>query len=97
MVFICMAGTTVISFVSLNESSEGVQHVIGASEATKVASLVVFALLGIPLAVSSYTARVHSVLLDSHIPLTEELHVLTDPTLFHGRSLTVSLSPLRQS
>nr|GLL34231.1 sucrose transport protein SUC3 [Ipomoea trifida] len=52
MVFICMAGTTVISFVSLNESSEGVQHVIGASEATKVASLVVFALLGIPLAIT---------------------------------------------
>nr|GMD28726.1 sucrose transport protein SUC3 isoform X1 [Ipomoea batatas] len=52
MVFICMAGTTVISFVSLNESSEGVQHVIGASKATKVASLVVFALLGIPLAIT---------------------------------------------
>nr|AAV88074.1 sucrose transporter-like protein [Ipomoea batatas] len=45
-------GTTVISFVSLNESSEGVQHVIGASKATKVASLVVFALLGIPLAIT---------------------------------------------
>ncbi|CAH9090127.1 unnamed protein product [Cuscuta epithymum] len=52
MVFVCMAGTTIISIVSLSESSNGVQHMIGANKATKIASLVLFALLGIPLAVT---------------------------------------------
>lgn len=52
IVFVCMAGTALISLVSLRQYSDGVQHVIGANETTKVASLVVFAILGIPLAVS---------------------------------------------
>ncbi|KAG9140170.1 hypothetical protein Leryth_015790 [Lithospermum erythrorhizon] len=52
IVFACMAGTAIISFVSVREFSEGVQHVIGANSATKIASLVVFAILGLPLAVT---------------------------------------------
>lgn len=52
IVFACMAGTALIGFVSVRQSSEGVQHVIGANGATKIASLVVFALLGLPLSVS---------------------------------------------
>lgn len=52
IVFVCMAGTALISLVSLRQYSDGVQHVIGANETTKIASLVVFAILGIPLAVS---------------------------------------------
>ena len=52
IVFVCMAGTALISLVSLRQYSDGVQHVIGANETTKVASLVIFAILGIPLAVS---------------------------------------------
>lgn len=53
MVFACMAGTAIISLVSVRRYSEGVQHVVGANEATKIASLVVFGLLGLPLAVSA--------------------------------------------
>ncbi|XP_022877456.1 sucrose transport protein SUC3 isoform X2 [Olea europaea var. sylvestris] len=52
IVFACMAGTALIGFVSVRQSSEGVQHVIGANGATKIASLVVFALLGLPLSVT---------------------------------------------
>lgn len=51
IVFVCMAGTALISLVSVRQYS-GVQHGIGANETTKIASLVVFAILGIPLAVS---------------------------------------------
>ncbi|KAL2559564.1 Sucrose transport protein SUC3 [Forsythia ovata] len=52
IVFACMAGTAIISLVSVRQYSEGVQHVIGANRATKIASLVVFALLGLPLSVT---------------------------------------------
>ncbi|XP_071926867.1 sucrose transport protein SUC3-like isoform X2 [Coffea arabica] len=52
MVFVCMAGTAIISLVSVRGYSEGVQHVVGANGATKVASLVVFGLLGLPLAIT---------------------------------------------
>ncbi|XP_057777142.1 sucrose transport protein SUC3 isoform X1 [Salvia miltiorrhiza] len=52
IVFVCMAGTALISLVSLRQYSDGVQHVIGANETTKIASLVVFAILGIPLAIT---------------------------------------------
>ncbi|GAA0173324.1 hypothetical protein Leryth_002241 [Lithospermum erythrorhizon] len=52
IVFACMAGTAIISFVSVREFSQGVQHIIGANGATKIASLVVFAILGLPLAVT---------------------------------------------
>lgn len=55
MVFICMAGTAIISLVSVKQYSDGIQHVIGANGTTKVASLAVFALLGFPLAVSQQT------------------------------------------
>lgn len=53
IVFVCMAGTAIISSVSLRQYSDGVhQHAVGATGATKIASLVVFAILGLPLAVS---------------------------------------------
>ncbi|KAK4479785.1 hypothetical protein RD792_015320 [Penstemon davidsonii] len=52
IVFVCMAGTAIISLVSLRQYSDGVQHVIGANGTTKIASLIVFVLLGLPLAVT---------------------------------------------
>lgn len=52
IVFACMAGTAIISLISVGEYSEGIEHVMGGSSTIKNASLVVFALLGFPLAVS---------------------------------------------
>ncbi|MCD9641090.1 sugar transporter [Datura stramonium] len=52
IVFACMACTAIISVVSISEHSQGVQHVIGATRSTQIAALVVFSLLGIPLAVT---------------------------------------------
>ncbi|KAG6708491.1 sucrose transport protein SUC3-like isoform X4 [Carya illinoinensis] len=52
IVFACMAGTAIISLVSIREYSEGVQHVIGGSAAIRIAALVLFALLGFPLAIT---------------------------------------------
>lgn len=52
IVFVCMAGTAIISLISIRNHSGGIEHVIGASVAIKSASLVVFVLLGFPLAVS---------------------------------------------
>ncbi|KAL3501390.1 hypothetical protein ACH5RR_035839 [Cinchona calisaya] len=52
MVFACMAGTAIISLVSVQGYSEGVEHVVGVNGATKIASLVVFCLLGLPLAIT---------------------------------------------
>ena len=51
IVFACMAGTAVISLISVGEYSKGLEHVIGGNDTIKIASLVVFALLGFPLAV----------------------------------------------
>lgn len=53
IVFACMAGTAIISFLSVRQYSQGIQRVIGANDDTKFASLIVFALLGLPLAVST--------------------------------------------
>lgn len=53
IVFACMAGTAIISLVSVNMYEKGIQHLIEGNEAIKMASLIVFALLGFPLAVSS--------------------------------------------
>ena len=50
-VFACMAVTAIISLVSVREYSQGIEHVIGGSAAIRIAALVVFALLGFPLAV----------------------------------------------
>lgn len=52
IVFACMAGTAIISLVSVREYSTGIQHVIGGNGAIKIASLVIFALLGFPLAIT---------------------------------------------
>ncbi|RDX92622.1 Sucrose transport protein SUC3, partial [Mucuna pruriens] len=52
IVFVCMAGTAIISLISVRDYSRGIEHVIGASESIKIASLVVFVLLGFPLAIT---------------------------------------------
>ncbi|KAL9253331.1 Sucrose transport protein SUC3-like protein [Drosera capensis] len=52
VVFACMGSTAIISLVSLGHYSNGVQHVIGASSSTKIASLIVFAILGFPLSIT---------------------------------------------
>ncbi|XAR65172.1 hypothetical protein NMG60_11009192 [Bertholletia excelsa] len=51
-VFACMTATAIISSVSGREYSRGIRHLIGGKGATKVASLVVFALLGFPLSIT---------------------------------------------
>lgn len=52
IVFACMAGTAIISLVSVNMYEKGIQHLIEGNEAIKMASLIVFALLGFPLAIT---------------------------------------------
>ncbi|XP_077250002.1 sucrose transport protein SUC3-like isoform X2 [Tasmannia lanceolata] len=52
IVFICMAGTAIITLCSLSEYSNGIQHVIEVNRAIRIASLVVFALLGFPLSIT---------------------------------------------
>lgn len=52
IVFVCMACTAVISMVSISAHRQGVQHVISATRSTQTAALVVFSLLGVPLAVT---------------------------------------------
>ncbi|KAA8529448.1 hypothetical protein F0562_033753 [Nyssa sinensis] len=52
IVFACMAGTAIISLVSVGEYSQGIEHVIGGNETIRIASLVVFALLGFPLSIT---------------------------------------------
>ncbi|KAL5553885.1 hypothetical protein UlMin_041286 [Ulmus minor] len=52
IVFACMAGTAFISLISVGEYSTRIEHVIGANDTIKIASLVVFALLGFPLAIT---------------------------------------------
>ncbi|KAM7484343.1 hypothetical protein LguiA_000352 [Lonicera macranthoides] len=52
IVFGSMACTAVISLISVREYTQGIQHVIVGSGVIKIASLVVFALLGLPLAIT---------------------------------------------
>ncbi|KAF7828076.1 sucrose transport protein SUC3 [Senna tora] len=52
IVFACMAGTAIISLISVRDYSKGIEHALGANETIKVASLVVFILLGFPLAIT---------------------------------------------
>ncbi|KAI3714269.1 hypothetical protein L1987_72866 [Smallanthus sonchifolius] len=51
IVFACMAGTAIITFISLEES-RGTDNAVGGNEAIKTASLVVFAILGLPLSIT---------------------------------------------
>ncbi|KAG8473254.1 hypothetical protein CXB51_035229 [Gossypium anomalum] len=51
-VFACMAITAIISLVSVKEYTQGIEHVIGGSAAIRIAALVVFTLLGFPLAIT---------------------------------------------
>lgn len=52
IVFACMAGTAVISLISVSEYSKGIEHAIGGNQAIRIASLVVFSLLGFPLSIT---------------------------------------------
>ncbi|KAK9935177.1 hypothetical protein M0R45_022289 [Rubus argutus] len=52
IVFACMAGTAIISWISVEEYSKRIEHVIGGNDNIKIASLIVFALLGFPLAIT---------------------------------------------
>lgn len=52
IVFACMAGTAIISSISISENSKGAEAVAGGIKAVEVASLVVFAILGFPLAIT---------------------------------------------
>ncbi|KAG5395000.1 hypothetical protein IGI04_024963 [Brassica rapa subsp. trilocularis] len=51
-VFACMAGTAVISLMSLRDNSKGIEHIIDGNETTRTAAIIVFALLGFPLAIT---------------------------------------------
>lgn len=66
IVFVCMACTAIISVVSISVHTQGVQHVIGATRSTQIAALVVFSLLGIPLAVSFLLLRIFLYLLAAY-------------------------------
>ncbi|KAL0918239.1 hypothetical protein M5K25_010237 [Dendrobium thyrsiflorum] len=52
IVFVCMTATTIVSLLSSSEHSKGIQHAVGANQAIKVAALVIFSLLGFPLAIT---------------------------------------------
>ncbi|XP_008778274.2 sucrose transport protein SUT4-like isoform X2 [Phoenix dactylifera] len=52
IVFICMAATTITSLLSISQHSNGIQHVIGENTAIKIAALVIFSILGFPLAIT---------------------------------------------
>lgn len=58
--FACMAGTAIISLISVGEYSRSLEHLIGGNESIKIASLVVFALLGFPLAVRFNALAINS-------------------------------------
>ncbi|WZZ73844.1 sucrose transport protein SUC3 isoform X1 [Brassica napus] len=51
-VFACMAGTALISLMSLRDNSKGIEHIIDGNETTRTAAIIVFALLGFPLAIT---------------------------------------------
>lgn len=51
IVFACMAGTAIITVISLDETRR-TDNAVGGNEAIKTASLVVFAILGLPLAIT---------------------------------------------
>ncbi|WCJ30479.1 Sucrose transport protein SUC3 [Euphorbia peplus] len=52
IVFSCMAVTSIISLISVGKYSGVIEHVIGGSAAIRIAALIVFALLGFPLAIT---------------------------------------------
>ncbi|XP_012067600.1 sucrose transport protein SUC3 isoform X1 [Jatropha curcas] len=52
IVFASMAVTAIISLISVGQYSGGIEHVIGGSASIRIAALIVFALLGFPLAVT---------------------------------------------
>ncbi|KAJ9554447.1 hypothetical protein OSB04_018492 [Centaurea solstitialis] len=51
VVFACMAGTAIITLISVRQS-QGTDRIVGENESIKNASLVIFAILGIPLAIT---------------------------------------------
>ncbi|XP_042378570.1 sucrose transport protein SUT4-like isoform X2 [Zingiber officinale] len=51
-VFICMAAATILNLVSTNEDTIASQHVLGGNNTVKAAALVIFSVLGFPLAIA---------------------------------------------
>lgn len=51
-VFACMAGTAVISLMSLSDDKNGIEYIMRGNETTRTAAVIVFALLGFPLAIT---------------------------------------------
>ncbi|KAK9090698.1 hypothetical protein Sjap_023875 [Stephania japonica] len=52
ILFVCMAGIAIISMLSTGKYSEGIQHLIGGSKSVRIAALIVFSLLGVPLSIT---------------------------------------------
>lgn len=52
IVFVCMAAITIVSLFSVGADSNEIQRLIGATKGIKVAALVIFSLLGFPLAIT---------------------------------------------
>lgn len=50
-VFACMAGTAVISLMSVSDYKNGIEYIMDGNKTTRTAAVIVFALLGFPLAV----------------------------------------------
>lgn len=71
IVFASMAVTAIISLISISEYSGGIEHVIGASASIRIAALIVFALLGFPLAVCICFIKITTIFTISSI---ENLH-----------------------
>ena len=89
-VFACMAGTAVISLMSLKDNSEGNEHILP-NETTRTAAVIVFALLGFPLAVSVLSKP------KSFFFLLQYFYLMINPCFFLlCRLHTVSLSQSQQ-
>ncbi|KAK9105042.1 hypothetical protein Scep_021886 [Stephania cephalantha] len=52
VLFVCMAVIAIISMWSTGEYSQGIQHLIGGSKSVRIAALIVFSLLGVPLSIT---------------------------------------------
>ncbi|KAG8073002.1 hypothetical protein GUJ93_ZPchr0006g43710 [Zizania palustris] len=52
IVFICMMGTAILSWISFDLYSSKLHHIIGANKIVKNSALIVFSLLGLPLSIT---------------------------------------------
>lgn len=56
-VFACMAGTAVISLMSVSDYKNGIEYIMDGNKTTRTAAVIVFALLGFPLAVCVFFSK----------------------------------------